>query len=201
MPLSYKSGRYGIDMNQIKILRRLDYKVDISITPFINHSMDGGPNFSNMPYIPYFVSEQDAHNKTQKSILEIPLSVGFTRINFKNSAKIFNFIESISPKLLGVLAKFNILERIIFSPEKESLKKMKKLIDIYLKKKIPIIHLQFHSQNIIVDGTPYVKGEKNHKRFLQRLDGILDYAINEKHLKSVSCSEFYDIFKNLPKAF
>ena len=55
-PVSYRAGRYGFDGETLKGLEKLGYLVDASITPNINWSFDGGPNFADFtltqPYDP-----------------------------------------------------------------------------------------------------------------------------------------------------
>ena len=55
-PKSFRAGRYGLDTNLVKNLIRLGYKVDSSITPFLDWSSLYGPDFSNhYNLFPYYI--------------------------------------------------------------------------------------------------------------------------------------------------
>lgn len=54
-PTSFRAGRYGLDIAGARILYDLGYVVDSSVTPFMDHSRDGGPNFEDAPFLPYVI--------------------------------------------------------------------------------------------------------------------------------------------------
>ena len=55
-PVSYRAARYGADLDTIKSLEKLNYKVDSSVTPDTDWSYQGGPDHSKAPHQPYFIS-------------------------------------------------------------------------------------------------------------------------------------------------
>ncbi len=187
-PSSHKFGRFGMDPEGLRILKKLGYNVDTSVTPFTNHPK--GPDFSDFPVRPYFPSI----GKKQKQLLEIPATIRFTRKDEKRWQMLFQFIKKKLPSfhIVGIIDILGICRRINLNPENSDFKRMKKISNILIKRKEPVLHMMFHSSNIVVGGTPYVKDKKMHNEFFERLENILDYLVNAKKVDSMSCTEFYE---------
>jgi hypothetical protein len=64
-PRSYRAGRYGVSDRTLVTLQRLGYTVDASVTPHINWSPQGGPDYTTHPVQPYWVGD----------VLEVPVTV------------------------------------------------------------------------------------------------------------------------------
>ena len=64
-PRSYRAGRYGMTDKTLVSLRALGYKVDTSVTPGVDWSGQGGPNYTAHPVQPYWAQE----------ILEVPVTI------------------------------------------------------------------------------------------------------------------------------
>jgi len=195
-PFSHKSGRYGLGSEELKILREIGYKVDTSVLPF--KKFIKGSDFRDFPTNPYFPSMKNIKKKGhQKDILEIPITSRFTRKNEKKWQKLYNFIKYNIPNfhIIGVMEKLNICRKITLNPESFDFKNMRKISDSLIKRKEPVLHMMFHSSNIVVGGTPYVKNKKMYKEFFENLERILNYLVNKKNIKSMTCEEFYYWFK------
>ncbi len=78
-PVSFRAGRFGIDAATMRELLPLGYEVDSSVTPLEEHMGDGGPDFRNAPQFPYRPHHDDVTRIGDLPIVEIPVSVGFTR--------------------------------------------------------------------------------------------------------------------------
>src|SRR5262249_4702548 len=68
-PIMYKAGRYGIGPSTAAILRRLGYRIDLSVVPHTDLRRQFGPDFRGAPDRPYWFADD---------MLEIPLSRGFS---------------------------------------------------------------------------------------------------------------------------
>jgi len=64
-PRSYRAGRYGMNDRTLASLRDLGYHVDTSVTPHVDWSGQGGPNYTAYPMQPYWTH----------GILEVPVTV------------------------------------------------------------------------------------------------------------------------------
>jgi hypothetical protein len=64
-PRSYRAGRYGVNRRTLATLQRLGYAVDTSVTPHVNWSSQGGPDYTAYPIEPYWVGD----------VLEVPVTI------------------------------------------------------------------------------------------------------------------------------
>jgi len=78
-PVSYRAARFGADLETIKCLEKLNYKVDSSITPQIDWSYQNGPDHSKALEQPYFISANDYYSAGSSKILEIPVTISKKR--------------------------------------------------------------------------------------------------------------------------
>ena len=163
-PVSYRAGRYGLDEESLKILKELGYRVDSSVTPTMNWSNDGGPDFSS-------VTSTDSYD--WNGILEVPIT-----ILIKKGP---SFYRKLSPAVKSVLGKLGVAKTVWLRPSVSSLSDMKWLSDLSNGQ---VLNTMFHSNELMMGTSPYTKTEKEAGEFWQRLDGILDYLINEKQLES-----------------
>ncbi len=107
-PFSYRSGRWGLNGQMLKVLAELGYKVDSSVRPFY----DDLPYFSyqNALTYPYWASFDEILEKgEQREILEIPASSGFNHANFEFLNKVHN---TLSQPPLNKLRPIGILWRL-----------------------------------------------------------------------------------------
>jgi len=172
---AFKSGRYSISDRLFEILIKQGYKVDTSLMPFTDLTPYGGSPKIITKFRPFKIKVKKGE------LLEIPTTVGF---NFNN----FNFCNKKS-LLINFLKRMNVIKFIRLSPEYSSVKDMKKICNIYIKKKVPVLHLQLHSSDFKIGATPYVKNKKELIKLYKSVEQIFDYVINKKHCKSVSASE------------
>jgi len=174
-PRAFKSGRYSISDGLFEILIKQGYKVDTSLMPFTDLTPYGGSPKIITKFRPFKIKVKKGE------LLEIPATVGF---NFNN----FNFCNK-NNLLIQVLKRVNIIRRIRLSPEYSSVKDMKKICEIYIKKKAPILHFQLHSSDFVMGKTPNVKNKKELINFYKSIEQIFEYAIHNKNCKSIGCSE------------
>ncbi len=64
-PCSYRAGRYGMSDNTLTRLAELGYKVDTSVTPHVDWSAQGGPDYRQHSNQPYW----------RLGILEVPITI------------------------------------------------------------------------------------------------------------------------------
>jgi hypothetical protein len=71
--VSHRSGRWGFDRTQAKILRRLGYSVDTSVTPGVDWASVGGPDFTSAVANVYRIAENGI--SCPNSLLEVPCTI------------------------------------------------------------------------------------------------------------------------------
>ncbi len=170
-PLSYRAARYGADLDTIKSLEKLGYKIDSSVTPHIDWSYQSGPNHSKAPEQPYFISTDDLYLPGNSKILEIPISISKKRF-FLLPEKWF-FYRWLRPTHMTVF-------------------EMKLLVNEFLKKYgKPILNMMFHSMEIIPGKTPFVKNTLAQKAYINKLEIIIAY-LKEKGFQSKPLEQLYN---------
>jgi hypothetical protein len=170
-PVSYRAARYGADLDTIKSLEKLGYKVDSSVTPHINWSYQAGPDHSRAPEQPYFISSDDYYSPGSSKILEVPISISKKRF-FLLPDKWF-FHRWLRPTHMTVF-------------------EMKLLVNEFLKKyENPALNMMFHSMEIIPGKTPFVKTTLARKAYLNKLEIIIAY-LKDKGFQNKTLHQLYN---------
>ena len=170
-PVSYRAARYGTDLDTIKSLEKLSYKIDSSVTPHIDWSYQSGPDHSKAPEQPYFISTTDFYSTGTAVILEVPISISRKRF-FLLPNKWF-FRRWLRPTHMTVF-------------------EMKLLVNEFLKKyDTPVLNMMFHSMEVIPGKTPFIKTALAQKAYINRLEIIITY-LKEKHFRSKTLKNLYN---------
>lgn len=197
-PLSFRAGRYGLDIVGAKFLAELGYVVDSSVCPFMNYSVDGGPDFRHYPWRPYYIDEKfDVPAPTRTELLEVPVSFGFNWNNFEAAFRIDEMIGT-SPlstlRLRGILSRLQILKKIKFSPEKHHADDLRRLAEIFASLDAPAIVMMFHSSSLVPGHSPYVNNKGELTGFLQTIDSVVEYCLNTLDMEAATLTSFAKSF-------
>ncbi|MFH1613710.1 MAG: hypothetical protein ABIG61_01310 [Planctomycetota bacterium] len=153
-PVSYRAARYGADLDTIKSLEKLGYKVDSSVTPCINWSSKGGPDHSQAPDQPYLISGDNYYAAGSSSVLEIPITISKKRFPFPvNNWLLFRWLR---PTHMTVIEMKMLMREFIGRYEN------------------PVLNMMFHSMEIIPKRTPFVRTHLEQKMYLYRLEKIIE---------------------------
>jgi hypothetical protein len=188
-PFSFRSGRWGLNADLLKILAELGYKVDSSVRPFYEDL----PHFSYMqalthPYWPSF--DNILLPGEQREILEIPASSGFNHVNFEFLNKLHASLSKAPVnklRLIGILWQLGIMKKITVTPEAARAEDVNRCIDMAVKRGDVMINLFFHSSNLVPGNTDYVQTEADLKEFYAKLEKII------KHVRRQHGAEFVSI--------
>ena len=169
-PVSYRAARYGADLDTIKILQTLGYKIDSSVTPGVSWTAQGGPDHSRAPKQPYFISRNDYYAAGESGILEVPITVSGKRLPF----------------LPGKWLYYRWLR-----PTHMTTFEMKMLVAKFAGKYIrPTLNMMFHSMEVLPGKTPFVRTKLGQKMYLNRLTSILQYMM-KTGFESKTLTEIY----------
>jgi hypothetical protein len=199
-PVSFRCGRYGLDIAGARLLAANGYSVDSSVIPFTNYSADGGPDFTNAPWQPYRVGDEDLTVPgIGGDLLEVPVGVGFNRANFARAMK-FQQLAGKPPfrwlKMEGILDRLGIVRRIKLSPEQADARAMQRLIDCYCSgKQAPVLVMMFHSTSLSPGHSPYVRDEQQLDRFLRRIEDTVEYSAHKHSAACCTLDELTDFGK------
>ncbi len=160
-PTWYRAARFGADLETISILKELGYQYDCSVTPDINWKSKGGPDHSAGPHQPYYISDTDYYQKADKenTIKEIPVTIEGKRWG-----------------IFGKILPENWLFYKWLRPTNMFLYEQKALIRKY-KKEDWDLEMMFHSMEIMINKSPYVRNRFMQRYYLYRLDKTIGYAV------------------------
>jgi hypothetical protein len=74
-PHGHRAGRFGLDARQVQMLTALNITTDTSVTPGIDWTSTGAPDYSAAPETPYFLSLSDILQPGDSALLEVPCTV------------------------------------------------------------------------------------------------------------------------------
>jgi glycosyltransferase involved in cell wall biosynthesis len=174
-PIVYKAGRYGVSEDTGRLLAACAYEIDLSVLPARDLQPAEGPNFEVAFNRPYWFGPY-------RRLFEIPMTVGFVGALAKVGGGIYHAISDrrlTSVHVPGVFARLGLLERITLTPEGVSLEEMKRLTRKLLSAGHRVFTLTYHSPSLLAGNTPYVRNEDDLRRFMDRLEGYLDFFFTE----------------------
>jgi hypothetical protein len=174
-PVSYRAARYGADLDTIKTLANLGYKIDSSVTPDISWKKQGGPDHTSAPKQPYFVSKTDYYSQGDGPVLEVPITISGKRLPFLPDK--WMFYKWLRPTFMTAI-------------------EMKWLVKKYEKYPEPVLNLMFHSMEVLPGKTPFVRTKSGQKMYLNRLNSILNYMI-QNGFQSKTLKQIYDVFRQV----
>lgn len=148
-PVWYRAARFGMDEMTIKSLSRLGFQYDSSVTPGINWSSKGGPDYRKFPLDPYDIGE---------GIKEFPVTI--------------------LGKRFGVFGRFlpdNWMFYRWLRPTVMTYTELKSVIkEVNAEGATPV--MMFHTTEVAVNKSPYVRNNKMLKYFVWRLEKSIEYA-------------------------
>lgn len=180
-PVSYRAGRYGVGEEIAWILEALGYQIDLSVLP--GHDLRGrhGPDFRRAPSRPYWFGQA-------RQLLEIPLTSGYSGL--LPNAGTSQFLNAITYTALsgpsaarlhlpGVVARLNLLERIILTPEGMAIQDLKRLTRLLLRRGQRVFTFNYHSSTLLPGATSYVRSSADRDRMIRSIEEYLTFFIAE----------------------
>ena len=172
-PTVYKAGRYGFGANTSAVLKKLEYGIDLSYCPPVNHGQDGGPDYSMAHAMPFWLDDE-------KKLLEIPITGSFVGMAGNASRSLYNFSQAAKKvRLPGIFSKLGIVDRLMLSPEGFSPKEHINITRFLYNKGVRTFTWSFHSPTVMPGGTPYVNSESELKKFLESFYRYFDFFFDK----------------------
>lgn len=177
-PTSYRAGRYGFDQSTAEILEQLGYQVDSSVLPLYEYLSEGGPDFRAASRTPFRLFADD----DQRELIEIPVTVGFTRPGYDQQRKIWAAVRQ-QPwrrlRIAGIADRLGVARRMKLTPEGTRLEDLKRLIDACFVDGLTTLVLMLHSSSLVAGLSPYAASRDQLEAFYTRLSGALEYAVSQ----------------------
>ena len=179
-PVSFRAGRFAYSREVGLNLVRLGYGVDSSITPHFDWSLEHGADFTDFALEPYWRTLRDVYpDAPAEPLVEIPTTIGFLQRNFRRAARMHRrFCRQPFPKLkvIGLLYRLGLLNRVWLCPEAYSAREMIQLTEVLRGRGFPVVNLMFHSPTLLAGLTPFVRSAADERAFIDRIRAYLEYA-------------------------
>ena len=191
-PEIHKAGRYGFGPNTAAILSELGLRFDLSLCPAFDFSDDGGPDYTAATADLYWFGADNA-------LLGIPTTAGFAGPLGPTGPKLYPLLNAeglARSRLRSMLAQSGVLARMRLSPEGHSFADNKRLTRTLLAQGIRVFTFSFHSPSLKPNCTPYVKSEKELKKFLTQMRRYFDFFLGDLNGVAVTPSELRHRLEN-----
>ena len=163
-PEWYRAGRFGADFDTMQLLCRLGFTYDSSVTPYINWTSVGGPDHSQAPEQPYWISKQHYYIPSKQAdslgILEVPVTIRGKRFGPLGNLlpDHWAFYSWLRPTHMTVVEHKHVIHSFMQS---------------YTS---PTLVMMFHVMEILVNTSPYVRSPLMQQMFLKRIEKTLAFV-------------------------
>jgi hypothetical protein len=183
-PSSHRSGRWGIDFRQVKMLESLNIHVDSSVIPGINWSSTGILDHTCAPIEPYFIGKTGIFDKGMSGLLEVPCSIkpGLKLYGLEKNRYVSEII-----KRSGFGSKW-----LRASPTLDS----QALIEVceWSSKYSNHLNLMSHSSEFMPNGSPYWKSKEDIHNQFSMYRRVFQWWQKNK-VRPLTLSEFADEYR------
>lgn len=180
-PTSFRAGRWGFDEKVAKCIAELGYKIDTSISPFVDWSAYCGPNFREGHTHSYLFNSNDIMTPVNNGeLIEVPPTIGFFQSNFQFSDSLQNQLKKPAInkfRLLGILDKLQLLNFRWLCPELSTGAEMVRLSKRFISSGHEFLNMSFHSTNMLPGKSPFVRNHADRTKFLDEIEMFLKYAV------------------------
>lgn len=179
-PTTFRAGRFGFASGLVPILERNGFRVDSSVTPFLDWTNDdGGPDFRGAPSSAYRLgSGEDVRVPERPGVLwEIPITVGYTGFRPAAWSRLATVLERplIGGLRVGSLAaRTGLVRRAILSPETNSVRDMLAVSQRLIASGATHLHMFFHSSSLRPGLSPFAKSRAEVNRLYTRIERYLE---------------------------
>lgn len=189
-PTSFRSGRWGINGEILRCLVKHGYRVDSSVYPYYETQHFSCRSNSSALYWPDY--HQPEHPGEQRDILEIPVTAGFNRKNFKLLSHLHYQLEHPPWSYLrpiGILWQTNLLRKIYLSPELSTESDLIALCRNMLANGYRTIHMYLHSSSLLPGAGSYVKTPRDKALLLQKIEAVIAYLKTHVEVEFMTVGE------------
>lgn len=194
-PRAFRAGRYGLGRETVGALLAGGYRVDSSVSPFVDlASRDDGPSFVGAPIAPYFLApdREVTQPAADGTLLEIPLSYGYSRGPFGFWDPARRFLESPPWRALhlaGLAARAGIVKRLALTPEETSVRDMLILSRRLLEHGVPHLQVSWHSPTLKAGLSPFARTAADVARLYSSIEAYVDGLSRIAHVTFATVSE------------
>ena len=183
VPKCFRAGRWGIGRGVARSIEKLGYRVDSSVSPFMDWTDAGGPDFRKAsPHTYRFEPDNLLLEQPEGPLLEVPPTIGFFQKNFR----LCHALRTILSKppicklhLIGIMERLKLLNFRWLSPELSSGNDMIRLSKNFVRKGYRFLNMSFHSTSLLPGKSPFVNSKQRLEVFLNDIEIFLQYAAEQ----------------------
>ena len=193
MPVSFRAGRWGFSPAVARCLEKLNYKVDTSVSPFVDWREYQGVDFSDYPLNAYRFDPNDIKKQeTAGSLVQVPVTIGYLQGDPYKSHAIAEKIRSGLFKKMrvhSIVSRLGLFNKIWLSPEQSTSREMINISNAFVKEGRSHLNMTFHSTSLMHGLTPFNRNNAEEKKLFQRIEDCLKY-ISDQRIESSTLSQF-----------
>jgi hypothetical protein len=174
-PRVYKAGRYGFGETTARIVEMRGFTVDASVIPHMDFTPERGPSFAGFTPHP-------AQFGRSRALLELPCTTGFTGTARSMGEPLHRAASArwLTPtRAVGILARTGLLNKIMLSPEGNTLAEMQSLTRALLGDGLRTFAMTFHSPSLKPGCTRYVRTTSERDAFLDTINRYCDFFFSD----------------------
>jgi hypothetical protein len=172
-PRIFKAGRYGIGADALAAFDELGLEVDVSVNPCMNFAAEGGPDFSSFDSRPFWIDRG-------RQLLEVPCTQGFVGWARQQGRWLRDAAASVPAlRLPGILSRIGAVNRVMLSPEGNTLQEMVALTRALLADGLTVFTLTLHSPSVVPGHTPYVRSQADLSTLLTTIERYFEFFFGE----------------------
>lgn len=180
-PVTFRAGRWGFGPTVASALVEERIPFDSSVSPFLDWTSSGGPDYSEAPFQPYrFDPEAPLTEADDGALAELPPTIGSFRGNHRAAARRRRRLErSILQKLrvVGLLDRAGFITQRWLSPEMLDGPDLVRLGTATVDAGHDFLGLTLHSCALLPGATPFVRTEVDRAAFLGAIEHFLDACV------------------------
>lgn len=203
-PRSYRAGRWGFSAEHIPTLVSLGYLVDCSVTPLrswghMPGAKLGGPDFRAAPAAPYFLDPDDVCRPGDSALLEVPVTILFTRPFMARHKRLQELYSGNRQRLPAkVMNKLFRLDPQWLRPYPHmKAEHLKAVFKAARSAGLPAVEMMFHSSELMPGGSPYNRDADAIERLYGKLESLFSY-LQTQACRGVTLTEFARAHRDSP---
>ncbi len=179
-PRSFRAGRWGFGPTVSEALVAEGYEIDCSVSPLIDWSPIGGPDYGEAPLVPYRCRASKPLAPDQSGdLIELPTTVGFLHGDPAVRGRWRRQLENsrlTKLKLVGIADRTGLATRRWLSPENSTGAEMRRLVEACRESGFSYASMTFHSCTLLPGATPFVRNGAERMEFVGRIESFLAYC-------------------------
>ncbi len=196
-PTIFRAGRLGLGPRTVEALVSCGYEVDCSVAPFTDFTeMDEGPDFTNAPLdIHRIAPAEGLTSLVDADLMEIPVSVGFTRRPFAFWGRVHRACERVrigGVPLSGLLSRSGVVRKVALEPEIDTARDMTRVALELIRSGVGHLQLLMHSPSLVPGLTPFARSEADVQRLLRKIGTFVTELRRHVDVRAATVKEFAD---------